>query len=129
MAESRGASLARIAAFMSSLIRSLRDAGASIAPPERRSAPMARLVLHDWTAGVPGRAQSVHLFRQHLAAQTLEVPLDRCRLLALALGGRLLVELARTQFGQQTALFDRALEAAQCHFERFVFLYADCRHQ
>jgi hypothetical protein len=53
------------------------------------------------------------------------VALDGRGLLALALGGRLFVELAGTQIGQQAELFDSALEAAQRDVERLVFFYAD----
>jgi len=53
--------------------------------------------------------------------------LDRGGELALALGGGLLVVLARAQFGQQAGFLDGALEAAQRRFERFVFLDADSR--
>ncbi len=48
--------------------------------------------------------------------------------LALALGGGFLVELARTQFGEQASLFDGALEAADRYFERLVFFETDTRH-
>src|ERR1700755_3006126 len=64
----------------------------------------------------------VELLGQLHAANALVVALDGCGLLALALGSGLLVELARAQFGQQTQLFDGALEAAQGHVERLVFL-------
>ena len=74
------------------------------------------------------RPPSVHLLGQHLAAQPLEVTLDRGRFLALALGGGLFVELARAQLGQQSAFLDRALEAAQRYLEGLVFLDANGRH-
>src|ERR1700748_1881039 len=70
----------------------------------------------------------VELLGQLHAANALVVALDGRGLLALAFGGRLLVELARAQFGQQTQLFDGALEAAQGHVERLVFLDTDGRH-
>jgi len=57
------------------------------------------------------------------------VALDRSGFLALALGCRLFVELARTQFGQQTAFLDGALEAAQGYLEGLVFLDANRRHE
>ena len=44
--------------------------------------------------------------------------------LALAFRGRLLVELARAQFREQTGLFDGALETAQRSFEGLVFAKA-----
>jgi hypothetical protein len=40
--------------------------------------------------------------RQHLAADALVVALNGSSVLALAFGGRLFVELASAQFGQQT---------------------------
>src|SRR5260221_12306753 len=71
---------------------------------------------------------SEKLRRQLLAADALVVALYGCRLLALALGGRLFVELARPQFGQQARLFDRALETAKRGLEGLVFADADTRH-
>ena len=50
------------------------------------------------------------------------------RLLALALGGGLLVELAGAQVGQEAELFDGALEAAKSDVERLVFLDANGGH-
>ncbi|CAG9189759.1 hypothetical protein PSAB6_10321 [Paraburkholderia sabiae] len=72
--------------------------------------------------------ESVKLLGQLLAAQTLEMPLYRRCLLSFSLGCRLLVKLARTEFGQQPVLFNRALEAAHRDFKRLVFFYADSRH-
>src|SRR5688572_4279292 len=54
--------------------------------------------------------------------------LDRGGQLALALGGRLLVVLARAELGQQTGFLHRALEAPQRGLERLVFLDPDSRH-
>src|SRR5882724_10929710 len=48
--------------------------------------------------------------------------------LALALGGRLFVELSRAQLGEKAGLLHGALEAAHGHFEGLVFLDAYCRH-
>src|SRR5690606_17313168 len=78
--------------------------------------------------GPEDRRVSVELLGQHLAAQALEVTLDRRRLLALALGGGLLVVLARAELGDHAGLLDGALEAAQGHVERFVFLDSYSRH-
>ena len=50
------------------------------------------------------------------------MPLDRSRLLALALSRGLFVELARTQFCQQAAFFNEAPQAAQSHFKWLGFL-------
>src|SRR5688572_29778433 len=54
--------------------------------------------------------------------------LDRGGELALALGRRLLVVLARAELGQQTGFLHRALEAPQRGLERLVFLDPDSRH-
>jgi hypothetical protein len=56
------------------------------------------------------------------------VALHGGRLLALALGRRLFVELAGAQLGQQADLLDGALEAAQGDIERFVLFDADRGH-
>src|SRR5574343_273511 len=76
----------------------------------------------------PKRLGSVQLLGQLHAAHALVVALDGGGLLALALGGRLFVELAGAQLGQQTQLFDGALEATQSDVERLVFLDADGGH-
>src|SRR5262245_8721216 len=94
----RAESLARIAAFMSSVILSFKGD-----------------VL-------------VHLLRQHLAAQALVMALYGGGKLALALGGRLLVELAGAQLGEQARLFHGALEAAHRDFERLVLFNSYGRH-
>ena len=65
---------------------------------------------------------------QLLTASTLVMTLDRGGALALTLGGGLLVELARTQFGQQTGFLDGAFEATQCGFKRLVFFQANDRY-
>jgi len=56
------------------------------------------------------------------------VTLDRGGALALALLGRLFVELALAHFGKNTGLFAGALEAAQGKLERFVFANFDAGH-
>ena len=70
-------------------------------------------------------SRSVQLRRQLLAAQALVVALHGGGLLALALGGRLFVELAGAKLGQEAGLFDRALETAKRDLERLVFADAD----
>jgi hypothetical protein len=72
--------------------------------------------------------ESVKLFGQHLAAQTLEVPFDRGRLQALAFCRWFFVKLARAKLGEEAVLLDRALEAAHRDFEGLVIFYADSRH-
>src|SRR5436190_3482477 len=102
MVESRADSFARMAAFMSSVIRVLRLSA--------------------------GFLDSVHLLRQHLAAQTLVMALHCGGELALALGGRLLVVLAGAQLREETRLLHGPLEAPHGDFERLVFLDSYCRH-
>ena len=48
--------------------------------------------------------------------------------LALALGGRLFVELALARFGQHAGLFAGALETAQRELERLVLANFDVGH-
>ena len=74
------------------------------------------------------RNQSIKSRRQLLAADALVMALHGGGTLALALGGGLFVEFARTQFGQKPGLFDGALEAPQGSLEGLVFFEADNRH-
>src|SRR6185503_5017712 len=76
----------------------------------------------------PSPGCSIELGRKELVAQALVMALDGSSELAFALGGGLLVEFARPQFGQQTGLFHRALETAHGHFKRLVFLDSNRRH-
>ena len=64
-----------------------------------------------------------------MATDALVVALHGGGVLALALSRGLLIELARTQLGEQTGLFDGALEATQSAFKRFVFLQSNDRHK
>ena len=70
----------------------------------------------------------VKLRWQLLAPQSLVMPLHRGGLLPLALGRGLLVELAGPKLGQEARLFNRALEAAKCRFERLVLANANAGH-
>src|SRR5690349_9210497 len=124
---SRAESLARIASFMSSVMRSFRPISAP-APDATPASPGKRRSPRAAGSGVAVRTASEKLLRQLHAADALEVALDRGRLLALALGGRLFVELAGTQIGQEAELFDGALEAAKSDVERLVFLDANGGH-
>ena len=63
----------------------------------------------------------VHFWRQHLRAKALVAALHGSCMLALALCGGLLIELARTQIGEQARLFNGTFEAAQCDVKRLVF--------
>ena len=62
------------------------------------------------------------------ALHFLGVTLDCGSSLALALGSRLLVELTRTDFGQNAGFFAGALEATQCYVEGFILFNFDSGH-
>src|SRR5512137_334846 len=109
IAPRRAVSLARIAAFMSSVICCLR------------------LISNYPSPGRRGR--SIQLRRESLAAQALVMALHGSGQLALALCSGLLVKLASAQFGQQTGFFHRTLEAAHCHFKRLILFNAYCCHK
>ena len=85
--------------------------------------------LEGWRLFVLRCVRLVQLRRQGHAANALVVTLDGGSQLTLALGGGLFIKLTGAQFGQQTGLFDRALEAADCNFERLVFLDTNIRHR
>lgn len=70
----------------------------------------------------------VQLRWKGLAAKALVSPLDGCCKLAFALRGRLFIKLPGAKLGEQASLLDGALESAQRHLERLVFLDANCRH-
>ena len=69
--------------------------------------------------------RSVHALGQLLATNALVVTLDCGRLFALSLGGGLLIELARTQFCDDSRFLDRALESPQGDIKGLVFLDPD----
>src|SRR5690606_26997066 len=75
----------------------------------------------------PG-VESIQTRRQLLAADALVMALDGSRVLALTLSRGLLVEFARTQFGQEAVFFNGALKAAQGSFKRLVFFQTNNRH-
>src|SRR5258706_14683388 len=84
-------------------------------------------------AWLPARRENrvvllVELGRQHLRAHALVAALHRGGMLALALRGRLLVELARAKLREEAGFLDGALEAAKRHVEGLVFLDSDDRH-
>src|SRR5437879_10319622 len=99
---SRSLSPARIALFMSSVMRSL-SAMACAAP-------------------LTGVAHAV-------ARHTLHVALDGRGLLALALLGGLLVELAPAQLGENAGLLTGALEAPQGGIEVLILTNSNARHR
>src|SRR6185503_14833411 len=70
----------------------------------------------------------VELGRQHLRAHALVAALHGRGMLALPLGGGLLVELARAKLGEEARLLDRTLEAAKSDVERLVFFDSYDRH-
>src|SRR5690606_1871763 len=145
MVPRRWLSLARMAAFTSSVMRLLRfmvflcgwealehknpapgvPGAGWAAAPDRARLPCG--VVRGRAAAA--QRESVQLLGQLHAAHALVVALDGGRLLALPFGGGLLVELAGAQVGQQAQFFDGALEAAQRHVKGFVLFYTDGRHQ
>src|SRR5213082_2180993 len=102
IAPSRSFSPARIALFMSSVMRSL-------------SAMATRFAL-------PGAAHAV-------AGHALHVALDGGGLLALALLRGLFIELAPTQLGENAGLLAGSLEAPQGGIEVLVLTHANARHR
>src|SRR5438309_9025626 len=102
IAASRSFSPARIALFMSSVMRSL-------------SAMATRFAL-------PGAAHAV-------AGYALHVALDGGGLLALALLRGLFVELAPTQLGENAGLLAGSLETPQGGIEVLVLTHANARHR
>ncbi len=105
--------------------RSLASATLKTSSPRRQA---GRACFGTGRRGRAAPVASVQLLGQLHAANALEVPLHGGGLLALALGGRLFVELAGAQLGQQTDLLDGALEAAQGDIERLVLFDADRGH-
>src|SRR5436853_550535 len=102
IAASRSFSPARIALFMSSVMRSL-------------SAMATRFAL-------PGAAHAV-------AGYALHVALDGGGLLALALLRGLFIELAPTQLGENAGLLAGSLETPQGGIEVLVLTHANARHR
>src|SRR2546423_15163315 len=102
IAPSRSFSPARIALFMSSVMRSL-------------SAMATRFAL-------PGAAHAV-------AGYALHVALDGGGLLALALLRGLFIELAPTQLGENAGLLAGSLETPQGGIEVLVLTHANARHR
>ena len=98
-------SAARIADFMSSVMRSL-----SVTDGAVRSC---------------GRGRAVNA----IARVALLVTLHRGRLLAFTLLRRLLVEFAAPQLRQHARFFAGALETAQGGIEILVFTHANARHR
>src|SRR5215208_4274399 len=79
----------------------------------------------------PGRRTGVGLCgrspgrRPNRLAQLLSGVLLALRFLALPLHARLLVMLASASLGEDSALLDLLVEAAQCAFERLVLTHSD----
>jgi len=76
----------------------------------------------------PGEASVEATALGHVAADATQVALDRGGRLALALLGRLLVELALAGLGEDAGLLAGALEATQGKLERLVFADFDAGH-
>src|SRR5258706_9319828 len=138
MAPSFSVSRAFMAVFMSSLICSRKgmcfllrwpgsdpDRAKPGSDPKRlrRAGHWARLAASN---SIP--AGLVQLGRKHLRAHALVAALRGRSMLALALGGGLLVELAGAKLREEAGLFHRALEAAKRYVERLVFFDSDNGH-
>src|SRR5690606_12699017 len=119
MVTRRSASLARMAAFMSSVMRSFNDMDGESGQGLIRGARTR-----------PATAVSVRAGRTAAAVTrgALHVALHGRGLLALALLGGLFVELTAPQFGQHAGLLAGTLETPQGGIEIFVFSDADARH-
>ena len=123
----RSFSPARIADFMSSVIRSLREAVVIVMVLGRARSTAAALTLAVERAA--GSEIADARGRSEVAGAALLVALHGGRLLALTLLRRLLVEFAATKFRQHAGLFTRTLEAAQGGIEILVFTDADAGHR
>src|SRR5271167_3038818 len=104
MTPRRSFSPARIAAFMSSVIRSFKDT--EEATPEGSVGPGRS---RRWSAGRSAAGRTAHV----LARQPLQMAFDRSGLLSLTLLSRLLVEFTATKLGEYTGFFTGTLEATQ----------------
>src|SRR5688572_4012839 len=118
----RSGSRAFIAVLMSSFNCSRRAMGISKKKRGERGVGAARREEF-------GGSSLVELRGKHLRAHALVAALHRGGMLALALGGRLFVELPGAKLGEEAGLLDRALEAAQCDVERLVFLDSNQGHR
>src|SRR3990172_1877020 len=105
MAESRASSLARIAAFMSSAMRSF-------------------FLVIDLAANHRRHAHTAHAHADAL----LVLAFLGGGGLALAHGGRLFVKLAAAYFSENAGLFARTAKTAQRYLERLVFFDTYGRH-
>src|SRR5690606_23878216 len=124
----RSFSPAFIAAFMSSVSCCLRLIGVSsgISESQKREKP-ATLARAGFRSQPSRSVQALAL--GDVARGAARLALHRRGGLALALLGRLLVELALAGLGQHACLFAGALEAAQGKLERFVFADFDAGHR
>src|SRR3954453_19893119 len=97
-----------------------------------QSADIARAMPAEKTARTQPRRprRSIQaLALGHVARNAAKVTLDRSGALALALLGRLFVELALADFGQNAGLLAGALETTQSELERFVLADFDAWHK
>src|SRR5688500_19127969 len=128
----RSASLARIAAFMSSVTRSLSDDMGLLSRREERGRRASGSIEPELIA--PGKTlRSVSAGRASAAAaaaiagDALHVALHGGGFLALTFLRRLFVEFPAAQLGQDPGLFAGALEAPQGGIEVLVFSDANAR--
>jgi hypothetical protein len=76
-----------------------------------------------------GSAKSIEAGWELLAADAFMMPFDCRRFFPLPFGSGLFVKFTGAQFGEQTNLFDRTLEAAQGGFERLIFADSNTGHE
>src|SRR5215467_9068617 len=118
-----------MAAFMSEVICSFKDiAMTPNANGRHRSRNAGRMFRPN--GGPEARPRSIQaLALRHVARDAAQVTLDRSRALALALLGRLFVELALADFGEDAGLLAGALETAKSELERLVLADFDAWHR
>src|SRR5687767_7176800 len=124
MVPRRSLSLARIAAFMSSVMRSLSDIDGDWSLRSFGNGPVRSAAL----VGA-GRTGTAGATAADVARDALHVALHGGCLLAFPFLRRLLVEFAPPQLGQDSRLFAGALEAPQGGIEILVFSDANARHR
>src|SRR5688572_270635 len=112
-------------AFIADLISSFSRSRSVIGNLQSDAASGASCPARRWEYGL---ASLVQLGGEHLRAHALVAALHRRGMLALALGGRLLVELAGAELGQEPGLLDGALEAAERYVEGLVFFDSNQGH-
>src|SRR5580658_1492813 len=118
MTPSRSFSPERIAAFMSSVIRSLRDIQRPGQPLVRGSSRRRR------RRALRRAARAAHI----LPGQALEMPFHRGSLFSLTLLGGLLVEFTSPELGEDARFFTGTLEATQGGVKILILANSNAGH-